>query len=270
MDGFFNGAKEIAEYLVDQGVTAEAYRQDAVRERDAMAQEIKEINGVSHRWNLDKRKWEPMETFIPPDPPTPKALEFFTLLGLVDYINENNEHLIPEDGSRIILQVVDHRTVKLISQPSKSQRQRTTIAYAQAHTPEMTFGRYMDTDAFCTELLSKYIETEARKTLFQIAKSMTKEQTATVTDDGVGQQITVKEGVTMAATVSFQNPVPLRPRRTFSEVHQPESNFTLRVDNDANIALYESDGGAWKIDAVNYIRKYLDSNIKNPAVIVIA
>ena len=45
----------------------------------------------------------------------------------------------------------------------------------------------MDTYTFCTELLSKYIETEARKTLFQVAKSMTKELTATVSDDGVGQ-----------------------------------------------------------------------------------
>jgi len=88
--------------------------------------------------------------------------------------------------------------------------------------------------------------------------------------DGVGQQITVKEGVSMATTVNFQNPVPLQPRRTFSEVDQPESNFTLRVDKEAKVALFESDGGAWKIDAVNYIRQYLTAQIENPAVIVIA
>ena len=270
MDGFFNGAKEVAEFLVEQGADAQMARDALKEEVDALRQETKEINGIEHRWDYAAKKWVPIDIIVPPDPPTPKPLEFFTLAGLVDYINENNEHLIPEDGNRIILQVVDHRTVKLITQPSKNQRQRNTIAYAQAHTPEMTFGRYMDTDTFCTELLSKYIETEARKTLFQVAKSMTKEQTATVSDDGVGQQITVKEGVTMATTVSFQNPVPLRPRRTFSEVEQPESNFTLRVDKDADVALFESDGGAWKIDAVNFIRDYLDGQINNPAVIVIA
>jgi len=270
MDGFFNGAKEIAEFLVDHGADAQLARDNLATEKEALRQEIKDIGGVPHRWDTGIQKWVPMDIVIPPDPPTPKALEFFTLAGLVDYINENNEHLIPEDGNRIILQVVDHRTVKLITQPSEFQQQRHTIAWAQAHTPEMTFGKWMDTDTFCTELLSKFIETEARKTLFQVAKSMTKEQTATVTDDGVGQQITVKEGVSMATTVNFQNPVPLRPRRTFSEVEQPESNFTLRVDKDADIALFESDGGAWKIDAVNFIRDYLAAQINNPAVIVIA
>ncbi len=270
MDGFFNGAKEVAEFLVEQGADAQLARDQLNNEKEALRQEIKEINGVQHRWDTGIHKWVPIDVVVPPDPPTPKALEFFTLAGLVDYINENNEHLIPEDGSRIILQVADHRTVKLISQPSEFQQQRHTIAWAQAHTPEMTFGKWMDTDTFCTELLSKFIETDARKTLFQVAKSMTKEQTATVTDDGVGQQITVKEGVSMATTVNFQNPVPLRPRRTFSEVEQPESNFTLRVDKDADIALFESDGGAWKIDAVNFIRDYLAAQIENPAVIVIA
>ena len=211
-----------------------------------------------------------MEVVVPPDPPMPKPLEFFTLAGLIDYINENTEGMIPTDGSRLILQVQDHRTVKLLTQPSPDQRQRYTVAYAQAHTPEITFGRYMDTDTFCTELLSKFIETDARKTLFQVAKSMVKEQTATTTDDGVGQQITVKEGVSMATTVNFQNPVPLRPRRTFSEVEQPESNFTLRVDKEARVALFESDGNAWKIDAVHSIADFLKNLIENPAVTVLA
>ncbi|MBQ3326534.1 MAG: hypothetical protein IJG86_01950 [Clostridia bacterium] len=270
MEGFFNGSKELAEFLVDQGADAQLARDTLNEERDAMKREVKEIHGVPHSWNPARQKWEKIDLVIPDDLPTPKALEFFTLAGLVDYINENNEHIIPEDGTRIILQVVDHRTVKLISQPSEFQKNRHTIAYAQAHTPEITFGRYMDTDSFCTELLSKFIETDARKTLFQVAKSMTKEQSATTTDDGVGQQITVREGVSMATTVNFQNPVPLRPRRTFSEVDQPESNFTLRVDKEAKVALFESDGGAWKIDAVNYIRQYLTAQIENPAVIVIA
>lgn len=270
MEGFFNGSKELAEFLVEQGEETQQARDDLEAEMKALSQETREISGVTHRWDVGTHRWVPMEVVIQPDPPMPGALEFFTLAGLVDYINENNEHLIPEDGRRVILQVTDQRTVMLFSQPSELQKKRYTIAYAKAHTPEMTFGRYMDTDTFCTELLSKFVETDARKTLFQVAKSMTKEQTATVTDDGVGQQITVKEGVSMATTVNFQNPVPLRPRRTFSEVEQPESNFTLRVDKDADVALFESDGGAWKIEAVNIIREYLIGQITNPAVIVIA
>ena len=270
MEGFFNGASEIAELLLEKGAELQSSEDTLEYEREALAREIKDIDGVKYRWDVHNRMWVPMKLEIPKDEPIPEALEFFTLAGLVDYINENNEGQIPNDGSRIILQVMNERTVKLISLPSKNRKERHVIAYAVAHTPEIIFGRYMDTDTFCTELLSKFIETDARKTLFSVTKSMTKEQTATVTDDGVGQQITVKEGVSMASTIQFQNPVPLRPRRTFSEVEQPESNFTLRVDKDATVALFESDGGAWKIEAVNYIRDYLNGTIVNPAVIVMA
>jgi len=270
MEGFFNGSKELAEFLVDQGAVAQAAHDSLDRGKEDMARQIKEIGGIPHRWDIHKMMWVPTDVVVPPDPPMPKALEFFTLSGLIDYINENVEGTIPTDGTRLILQVVDHRTVKLLTQPTQHQRQRYTVAYAQAHTPEITFGRYMDTDAFCTELLSKFIETDARKTLFQVAKSMVKEQTATVSDDGVGQQITVKEGVSMATTVNFQNPVPLRPRRTFSEVEQPESIFTLRVSKDGEVALFESDGNAWKIEAVHSIRDFLAQLIENPAVTVMA
>lgn len=270
MEGFFNGANEIAELLLEKGGELQSAQDTLEYEREALAREIKEIDGVKYRWSCRDHKWVPMELQTPQDPISPKSLEFFTLGGLVDYINENNEKLIPDDGTRIILQVVNERGVRLLSQPSENRKERHVIAYAEAHTPEIKFGRYMDTDTFTTELLSKFIETDARKTLFKVVKSMTKEQTATTTDDGVGQKITIKEGVSLASNVTFQNPVPLQPRRTFAEVQQPESNFTLRVDEDANAALFESDGGAWKIDAVTNIRNYLVDHILNRAVIVIA
>ena len=58
--------------------------------------------------------------------------------------------------------------------------------------------------------------------------------------------------------------------RTFSEIEQPESNFVLRVDRDANIALFEADGGAWKNAAVARIRDYLKWRLSDCPVVVIA
>lgn len=266
----YTGAKELVEFVMEKATDAESKRMDLCGRCEHMAHEIKEIRGVPHRWDFTNEKWIPMDIPLPKEEPTPKPIEFFTMDGLVDYINENSEHLIPEDGTKVILQVLNEREIALISQPSAIRKERNLIAYCKAHVPQITFERYMDTDTFCTELLSKYIETEARKLLFSVVKSMTKEQSANVSDDGVGQQITVKDGISLASNVQFQNPVPLRPRRTFSEIEQPESNFTLRVDRDANAALFESDGGAWKNDAVAYIRAYLIDNIVNPAVVVIA
>lgn len=270
MEGFFNGSTELVELLMSKATDAEEARQALIRGEEDMAREVKEIGGVQHRWDVGLKKWVPMDIPVKPDPEMPDPLEFFTLGGIVDYINANTEGLIPTDGSRFILQVVDQSSVELLTQPSASEKTRYIVALSRAHVPGIDFGRYMDTDAFNTMLLSKFIETEARKTLFTVVKSMTKQQSAQTTDDGVGQVITVKEGVSMASNVTFQNPVPLRPRRTFTEVEQPESNFTLRVDEEARAALFESDGGAWKNEAVRNIKDYLQINIENPAVVVIA
>lgn len=270
MEDMYSGLKDFAEVLFEKSAEAqEAVDVLKVMEED-VAREIKDIGGVPHRWNVERKLWVPMDIPTPKDEVRPDSLEFFTLAGIVDYINENNEGLIPTDGSRIILQVVDQNSVQLLSLPSECRRDRYIIAEANAHVPAITFGKYMDTDTFNTMLLSQFVETEARKLLFSVVKSMTQQQTAQTTDDGVGQVITVKEGVSLASNVTFQNPVPLRPRRTFTEVEQPESNFTLRVDKEANAALFESDGGAWKNEAVARIREYLMANIENPAVIVIA
>ena len=270
MEGFFNGSRELVEYLMEVATHAEEARQEQIRVEEDAAREFRDVGDVTHRWDVGKKMWVPMNFPTPPDPEMPDALEFFTLGGIVDYINANTEGLIPTDGTRYILQVVDQSSVELLTQPSVNERKRYIVATARAHVPGIEFGKYMDTDTFNTMLLSKFIETEPRKLLFSVVKSMTRQQSAQTTDDGVGQVVTVKDGVSMASNVTFQNPVPLRPRRTFTEVEQPESNFTLRVDGEAKVALFESDGEAWKNEAVNKIRDYLQANIENPAVIVIA
>lgn len=55
--------------------------------------------------------------------------------------------------------------------------------------------------------------------------------------------------------------VRLAPYRTFREIKQPESEFLLRSRIDDNnvpkLALYEADGGAWKISAIHGIAEYI-------------
>ncbi len=265
-NGFFVGATELAKFLVEQGAKFE-------RETVENYQKVIDINGLSYIWNRHSYCWEPVKpvTFILDDVPVPAPFSFFTLDGLVDYITENTEGLIPDEpAERLILQVVNHTAVVLWSQPSLNHKKRHAIAQCTAHVPDIVFGKYLDTDTFNTMLLSNFIDTEARSTLFKVVKSMTKEQSLNTNDDGVSQVLTVKQGVSLAANVTFQNPVPLRPMRTFTEVSQPESNFTLRVDEHANCALFEADGGAWKNAAVSSIKSYLQFRLDGQNVAVIA
>ena len=264
--GFFGGATELAKYLIDQG---------AQRERDTMEslQKVVDIDGIKYIWNRNSNCWNPIKPVLltPPDKPVPPTFHAYTLNGLIDYIKEDVEGVLPSKyEERLILHVVDYRTVRLLSHPSENQRERHVIAECVATLPSIQFGSYIDTERFITMLLSNFIDTEARESLFKVLKSMTKEQNCNTADDGVSQVVTVRQGITTAANVTFKNPVPLKPIRTFTEVEQPESNFTLRINEEACAALYEADGGAWKNEAVANIRDYLRDNLKGCYVCVIA
>ncbi|NQK92942.1 hypothetical protein HO498_01330 [Streptococcus suis] len=65
------------------------------------------------------------------------------------------------------------------------------------------------------------------------------------------------------------NPVTLRPYRTFAEVEQPASQFIYRIDKAGYMALFEADGGKWKLDAINNIATYLKSKLGEQANITI-
>ena len=85
-------------------------------------------------------------------------------------------------------------------------------------------------------------------------------------DDGVTQKATVKTGIASKGDAIVPNPVKLKPYRTFLEVDQPASEFVFRMKQDKYdgvlCALFEADGGAWKMEATERIKKYLESELK--------
>ena len=74
------------------------------------------------------------------------------------------------------------------------------------------------------------------------------------------------------ADVVVPNPVRLKPYRTFAEVDQPESNYVFRISeqNDDKktpiFKLVEADGGLWKNEAMQNIKKYLEVELKKEIV----
>lgn len=71
------------------------------------------------------------------------------------------------------------------------------------------------------------------------------------------------------AKAKAPNPVTLRPYRTFSEVEQPSSEFIFRINQLANMALFEADGGKWRLDAINNIANYLKEELADQTNITI-
>jgi hypothetical protein len=51
------------------------------------------------------------------------------------------------------------------------------------------------------------------------------------------------------------------PNTSFRELDQPASDFIFRVKNGGGFALFEADGGAWKIAAINAIAAWLKNRL---------
>lgn len=88
-------------------------------------------------------------------------------------------------------------------------------------------------------------------------------------DDGMTQTVQVQTGVVTVGDVSLKNPIPLTPLRTFYEVEQVTSPFILRFDENAKAALYEGDGGAWRLYAVDSVVGWLRYHLADCNVCVI-
>ncbi|MCP8859456.1 hypothetical protein LBW12_05385 [Latilactobacillus curvatus] len=90
----------------------------------------------------------------------------------------------------------------------------------------------------------------------------------------MSQAVTIKTGVASVDQVKVPNPVGLAPYRTFNEVTQPTSNFVFRMREGMKSAIFEADGGAWKLEAMSNVKDFLtrnlDEEIETGHVIVIA
>ncbi len=191
-------------------------------------------------------------------PMVDKAIEMCTLTSLVDYIKGNIDSM----SDKMIIQVVDPETVVLFSQLNE-ERYREKMVVVKARIPDFRFDTYMDQENFCINLQSKFIDDPDtdRALILKFAGTMEAGTIAEYGDDGVTQKATVKTGIASKGEAIVPNPVKLRPYRTFLEVEQPASEFIFRVKQNKydgiSCAIFEADGGAWKIAATSSIKDYL-------------
>ncbi len=194
----------------------------------------------------------------------PKAdeIEMNTLSSLVDYIKAN----IDEMSGKMIIHVQSPTKVQLYSELD-AERKREYMVKVTAQVPEFKFNQFTDHEAFCINLQSKFLadpETD-RALLLKFAGTVEAGTVAEYGDDGVTQKATVKTGIASKGEAIVPSPATLKPFRTFVEVEQPLSQFIFRMKQDKydgiNCALFEADGGAWKIEAMKAIKAYLEEQL---------
>lgn len=188
--------------------------------------------------------------------PTAEAIRVRSLSGLVDYVKSNFDKF-----GTLMIHVSSPTNVVGFSQLNADYN-RSVYIHAEAMTPDFDFDRWYDTENFNIKLQSCFVKNEDRDIMLKVVGNIKEETVSTVGDDGVSQAVVAKTGVATVANVKVPNPVVLKPYRTFVEVDQPESEFIFRMQSGPRCALFEADGGKWKLDAMNNIKNYLQEELK--------
>ncbi|WP_281885622.1 hypothetical protein [Paenibacillus sp. YYML68] len=188
---------------------------------------------------------------------TPEPLQVRNLSGLVDYIIHNYD-----EQPAVLIQVSSPTEVNVYSTFNRDMI-RNHLLKASALLPSIPFERFLDLEHFNILLQSCFVPNEHRQTLLAIVGNVKDEHVTTFGDDGIAQQVTAKTGVATVAPVVVPNPVFLKPFRTFVEIVQPESQFVFRMQKGPTAALFEADGGAWKLTAIDSIRAYLSDRLQD-------
>jgi hypothetical protein len=189
----------------------------------------------------------------------PELLRLNTLDSLINYYKNN------------INEIADMRTIVVVDNPREvyvyteddDREKRTTLINVEASIPHIEFDTFMPADTFNIELQSKFLDNYDRENVLDFASAIVIDEGIDVEDDGVAQITTVKQGVASRSKAKAPNPVTLAPYRTFLEVEQPPSDFILRLNKEANFALFEADGGFWKLQAVRLVKEYLAENLED-------
>lgn len=203
---------------------------------------------------------------------TTQAIRTETLTSIVDYIKSGADSKTLKDSGRFIIYVNDYNGVDLLKELN-SDKNRDCLISASFDAESFSFGEFMPVEQFVIDLQAAFVQDENTARLLQFVSSIKSDSSVQQNDDGVGQSVEVRRGISLAQKVTTPNPVMLHPYRTFPEVEQPESRFVFRIkhtDNGAYAALIPADGDRWKHTAIASIADYFKDNLSNAGVIILA
>ena len=201
-----------------------------------------------------------------------EPIEVATLTSLVQYILD-----FPENKKKIpaFVHVISHKRVELLT-ALDSDRKRECLMIVKSETPEIPFGRYLENENMIIAIQSMFKDDPQtdKEAILRFTGTVTSGSIKEYGDDGVTQKATIKQGVASKTEAIVPSPCLLRPYRTFAEVEQPASKFIFRMrelrEDVIESALFEADGGAWKNEARENIRNYLETKLRTTNIKVIA
>ena len=197
---------------------------------------------------------------VKPEVDIPARYSVDTLEALVKLIRtEGIDH-----SPRLYVRVDSARRVMVdttYTHKEYAEYSRLPLYEAVSDVPRITTDQSMTQEQAVVELQSLYAVTPDRDYLLALLSRIDVNQGVPSVDNGISQEVSVRTGAVMKEQQTVQPIVHLQPYRTFLEVEQPASDFLLRLDKDGRPALYEADGGAWKLEAKRNIAAYLGEKL---------
>ncbi|WP_348922045.1 hypothetical protein [Enterococcus rotai] len=184
------------------------------------------------------------------------TLEVNSLTGLINYLKSKFDADDLSEPDEILLHVASPTSVVAYSKLN-SDRQRESLVEAKMLMDKFHYGNFMDSEQFIINIQSLFQREDDAEAVLKCASGIRIEGGGDLTDDGVSQQVSVKQGAATVAKAQVPSPATLRPYRTFLEIEQPKGQFIFRIDKNGDCALFEADGGIWKNHAIDSIKEYL-------------
>lgn len=233
---------------------------------------LSKINEIEHdgKIHVDKNlHWlKPSKCF------TPDVMNFSTLTGMADFIRDNQTELVISEGSKdVLMLVVDSPTKVSLHGRLQTDNNNSRFLYAESKlvSTNFGFGNFYDLETFIIALQSQFVPTNEIEEILSHIGNLANENVVEQKDDRFSQSIQVKTGITTKSEVKIKNPVNVQPYRTFREIDQPESSCILRfnskMEKRLHVALFVSDGDAWKLEAMQNIKTWLNDNLDDIKVI---
>lgn len=205
------------------------------------------------------------------NPPAIAKVLVITLTALVDLFESNFEDIQSEKS---VFHVTSETGVDAYANASNDYAQRTNFIKASfANVKSFSFDAWLDQEAFIIGLQAHVKDSVDRQYLLDLTSRIAVNEQLEIVDNGISQEVTAKTGTSLSKTLNVKPRVTLSPFRTFREIEQPASEFVFRVRKSTRgtpeLALFEADGGAWKLTAMKSIAEYLKNAIANDAATVI-
>jgi uncharacterized protein YkvS len=231
-------------------------------------EKIEELAYQATVLEIEGKKWSAGDFKPVHFEPHPDRKTVGTLTGLVDYLTSDVDEL---DPASLIVHVESVDKVSVFSRLEGMDRKRDEFIVAKVDEAfkSFRFENYMEVEGFVIALRSLFESTDDLDKLIAFVSKVSGGTSFGLEDDGVTQTVNVKAGVSGAVTKEASAPVivKLRPFRTFRELEQVESEFLFRMKlinterQTVGCALFEADGGRWRLAAVLRIKDFLTASL---------